>query len=109
MADRRIAWTETAAKQRRKILKYWRKRNKSNTYPLKLLQLSDEKTKLIAHNPELYHLTDYPNTRVIPMGHFSIYYQTTKNEVIITAFWDNRQNPKKLLKILKEQDGGSNR
>ena len=107
MADRRIVWTETAAKQRRKILKYWRKRNKSNTYPLKLLQLSDEETKLIAQNPELFHPADYPNTRVAPMGYFSIYYQTTKTEVIITAFWDNRQNPKKLLRLLKEQGSDS--
>ena len=109
MVDRRVVWTATVAKQRRKILKYWLKRNKSNTYPLKLLQLSDEKTKIIAQNPELFHLSDYPETRVAPMGHFSIYYnyKTTDTEIIITAFWDNRQSPKKLIRILKEQDSGS--
>jgi hypothetical protein len=34
------------------------------------------------------------------MGHFSIYYKTSPNQIIVMAFWDNRQDPKKLLKII---------
>ena len=34
------------------------------------------------------------------MGHFSIYYKLLDEKLIITAFWDNRQDPKKLLDIL---------
>ena len=37
------------------------------------------------------------------MGNFSIYYKVNKMEIIITAFWDNRQNPKKLLEILEKK------
>ncbi|MEM6525592.1 MAG: type II toxin-antitoxin system RelE/ParE family toxin [Bacteroidota bacterium] len=104
MADKKIIWTNTAARQRRNILQFWVKQNKSNTYSLKLLRLSNEKTKLIAKNPKLFRLSEHPDTHVAAMGHFSIYYKITENEIIITAFWDNRQDPKKLLKQLKDQD-----
>jgi plasmid stabilization system protein ParE len=58
MAKRTIVWTETAAKQRRQILKYWTERNQSTTFAEKLI------------------------------------------EIIVMAFWDNRQDPKKLLKAI---------
>lgn len=35
------------------------------------------------------------------MGHFSILYKLTESQLIITAFWDNRQDPKKLVEIIK--------
>ena len=89
MADKKITWTKTAARQRKNILQYWVKRNKSNTYSLKLLRLSNEKTKLIAKNPELFRRSEHPDTYVTTMGHFSIYYKITE---------------KKLLKQLKDQD-----
>lgn len=101
MAHRRVIWTETAAKQRNSILQYWVKHNKSNSYSIKLLELSNKKTKLIAMNPEMYKLSEYPDTRVASMGHFGIYYKIDRDDVIITAFWDNRQDPKKLLQELK--------
>jgi len=41
------------------------------------------------------------------MGHFSLFYKITDTEIIITAFWDNRQDPAKLLQLLKEQEGKS--
>lgn len=34
------------------------------------------------------------------MGYFSIYYKITDEQLIITAFWDNRQDPKKLLELV---------
>ena len=101
MAKKRIVWTETAAKQRNSILKFWIKNNQSKAYSLKLLELSNEKTEIIAKNPELYKKSDYPDTRVASMGHFSIYYKIEVDAIIITAFWDNRQDPKKLLKELQ--------
>ena len=35
------------------------------------------------------------------MGHFSILYKLAEEKLIITAFWDNRQDPKKLLELIK--------
>lgn len=105
MASKKIIWTETAARQRTSILEYWLHRNKSNTYPIKLLRLSNEKANQIAANPLLYKVADFPETRVATMGHFSLFYKITDTTIIITAFWDNRQDPQKLLQLLKEQRG----
>jgi hypothetical protein len=34
------------------------------------------------------------------MGHFSLYYKITPELIIVMAFWDNRQEPKTLLKVI---------
>ena len=36
------------------------------------------------------------------MGHFSILYKLIEEQLIITAFWDNRQDPEKLIDIIKK-------
>jgi hypothetical protein len=40
MAKRLVDWTETAARQRREILKYWVKNNGSTVYAEKLIDLT---------------------------------------------------------------------
>lgn len=97
---RKIIWTRTADIQLVGILEYWVKRNKSNKYSIKLLKLVVDRTNQIANNPESFKITDFKDIRVTSLGNYSIYYKTTKNEVIISAFWDNRQDPKKLLNSL---------
>ena len=79
--------------------------NQSNAYSLKLFQLSDEKANLIAENPLSYKKSEFPNTHVAAMGQFSMFYKITDAYIIITAFWDNRQDPKKLLELLKAPHG----
>ncbi|GAA3793289.1 hypothetical protein GCM10022271_26660 [Corallibacter vietnamensis] len=103
MAKRNVIWTRTADIQFVGILEYWVKRNKSNNYSKKLLKLVSERTKQIAEKPLIYKATDFKDTRVASLGNFSIYYKFNDTEIIITAFWDNRQNPKKLLKILENK------
>lgn len=105
MAQKKIIWTETAALQRRSVLEYWLQQNQSNVYPLKLLKLSNEKANQIAANPMLYKVADFPNTQVAVMGHFSLFYKIIDDCIIITAFWDNRQDPAKLLELLKAKHG----
>ncbi|MFN5169477.1 MAG: type II toxin-antitoxin system RelE/ParE family toxin [Cyclobacteriaceae bacterium] len=103
MAKRKVIWTETAAKQRRSILEYWLQRNKSSTYPSKLLRLSNEKAELVAENPLLFKQSEFADVRVATMGHFSLFYKVTPDTIVVMAFWDNRQDPKKLLNLLKAQ------
>jgi len=81
-------------------LEYWVKRNKSNTFSKKLVKLVSERTKQIAETPLINKATDFPDTRVASLGNF--YYKISDQNIIITAFWDNRQDQKKLLKILKD-------
>ena len=97
MAKKSIVWTETAAKQRREILRYWTLRNGSTLYAEKLIKLISKQINIIEKHPESFKETEFPNTRESALGHFSIYYSITDDKLIIMAFGDNRQSPKKLL------------
>ena len=103
MAKRNVIWTRTADLQFVGILEYWVKRNRSNTYSKKLLKLVSERTKQIAEKPFIYKTTDFKDVRVASLGNFSIYYKVSEKEITITAIWDNRQDPEKLLKILENK------
>lgn len=102
MASLKVVWTKTAYRQRDIIFKYWNKRNKNNNYSKKLLKEINSRTYQISNFPEIGKKVDFKNTRAVSLGHFSIFYQHIKNTIIITAFWDNRDDPSKLLSILKE-------
>jgi plasmid stabilization system protein ParE len=104
MAKRNVKWTRTADIQFVGILEYWVKHNKSATYSKKLVRLVAAQTKLIAETPFIYKRANFKDTRVAPLGNFSIFYKVTEEEILITAFWDNRQDPKKLLQILKNKE-----
>ena len=101
MAKRQIVWTLTAANQRRHILEYWIEHNQSTAYSEKLIEIFRERAQQLIENPKLGKKADFPKTRVISLGHFSIFYKVTKDRIIITSLWDNRQDPKKLLKLLE--------
>ncbi len=103
MARRNVVWTRTADLQFVGILEYWVKRNKSNSYSKKLIELVAERIKQISKTPFIYKLTDFEDTRVASLGNFSIYYKVNEEQIIIYAFWDNRQDPKKLLKVLQNK------
>jgi plasmid stabilization system protein ParE len=98
MAKRTIVWTDTAAKQRRQILKYWTERNQSTAFAEKLIEVTAKHLKVILKNPEAFKETEFDSLRESAMGHFSLYYKITETQIIVMAFWDNRQDPKKLLK-----------
>lgn len=102
MAERDVIWTKTADVQFVGILEYWVRRNKSADYSKKLIDIVAERTRQIAENPLLYKATDFQDVRVASLGHFSLYYKVSAQQIIITAFWDNRQNPEKLLRILMD-------
>ena len=101
MAKRIIVWTPTAINQRREILKYWTKRNGSPRYAQKLVKLTTFRLKIILKHTEADKKTVYPETRTSALGHFSILYKITDTELIVTSFWDNRQDPDKLDKIIR--------
>ncbi len=103
MAKRDIVWTRTADIQFIGVLEFWVKKNKSSIYSKKLLKLVTQRTLQISKTPFIYKLTNFNDVRMAPLGNFSIYYKVTDEQKLITAFWDNRQDPKKLLKILENE------
>jgi plasmid stabilization system protein ParE len=100
MVNRKIIWTETAAKQRREVFQYWNERNKTITYSEKLIEITRRHLEVISKNPRAFQETEIPNLRESAMGHFSLYYKFTEEYIVVVAFWDNRQDPKNLLKLI---------
>ncbi len=103
MAELSIYWTNTALKQRNYTFDYWNDRNKSTIYSKKLNASIKERTNILKTNPELGKKTEFNDTRVISLGHYSILYKKVNSKIIITGFWDNRQNPDKLLNFLSQE------
>jgi plasmid stabilization system protein ParE len=103
MAQRTVRWTRTTDIQYVEILGYWVKRNKSTTYSKKLIKIVAERTQQLAKTPFICKKADFKDTRVASLGNFSVFYKVTDNEILITAFWDNRQDQKKLLRILEDK------
>lgn len=104
MAQLNIYWTETAIRQRNYVLEYWVERNKSDTFSKKLYKRITERTSILKKQPEIGKPSNFQNTRLISLGHYSIFYQIQESKIIITGFWDNRQNPDKLLNFLKSSE-----
>lgn len=96
-------WTNTALKQRNYTVDYWNERNKSTAYSKKLSSSINERTNVLKTNPELGKKTEFNDTSVISLGHYSILYRKVNSKIIITCFWDNRQYPDKLLKFLSQE------
>ena len=102
MVKRKVVWTETAIRQRREIFKYWNERNQSKLYSKKLLSLIFNHIQIISTNPEAFKETEIGPIRESAMGHFSLYYITSEVQIVIVAFWDNRQDPDKLLELVSQ-------
>jgi plasmid stabilization system protein ParE len=100
MDELKIFWTDTAKRQRDHIFEYWNERNKSTNYSKKLNLSLEERTQLLKTQPEMGKKSEFENTRMISMGHYSILYKFILSKIIITGFWDNREDPKKLLNFL---------
>jgi len=101
MARLKIVWTITAINQRNTVFDYWNHRNKSKSFSKKLNSKIKERLVLLLTNPHLGKATSFKTSRVVSMGNYSIIYQANESQIIVTAFWDNRQDPKKLVEILK--------
>ena len=97
----KIVWTRTAELQFFHVLEYWIEKNKSLRYAEKLADLVWSRTIFLSQNPYTATETQIPDIRRSVLGPFSIYYKPQQEEILILAFWDNRQDPKKLKKLLQ--------
>ena len=103
MDSLKVFWTKTAIKQRNYIFEYWNKRNSSTNYSKSLNVKITERISLLKSQPKLGKKSDFEDIRVISLGHYSILYKFDKQRVIIVGFWDNRQDPTKLLQLLRNK------
>ena len=98
---KQVVWTLRAQDDRKKILNYWRQRNKSAVFSIKLNQLFINTINLIADFPKIGKPTSDNNARIKIIKDYLMIYQETDTTIYILTIWDSRQNPEKLEEILK--------
>lgn len=101
MAGRNVIWSSTADRQFADILLFWSKGTIQVHFSIKLVGIVPERTEQLAEAPFSSPLTDFKDNHVASLGNYSIFYRILENSIFITAFWDNRQDPEKLYKLLK--------
>lgn len=99
---KKIIWSRRAQNDRKEILSYWLKRNKTNTYSKKLNGLFIEAVKIISDYPDIGKITDEGRARIKIVGDYIIIYEIEKETILLLTIWDSRQNPEKLKEILKK-------
>lgn len=97
---RQVIWSLRAQQDKKEILEYWIKRNKSNSYSIKLNELFKESTKIIAGYPQIGKLTNEKNVRVKIVKDYLLFYEVTENHIFVLTIWDSRQDPDKLKVII---------
>ncbi len=102
MAPLKVFWTQTAILQRNLVFQYWNTRNKSKGYSVKLNIEIKERILLLKNYPLIGKKTELKNVRILSIKHYSILYKVEDSRILIMAFWDNRQDPRKLLKLLRD-------
>ena len=98
---RQIIWTERAQDDRKKILDYWRRRNKSATYSRKLNQMFREAIGIIRDYPQIGKPTTDKSARIKIVKDYLIIYQETVTKIFILTIWDSRQNPDKIQAVFE--------
>jgi toxin YoeB len=97
---KRVIWSPRAQTERKEILDFWFKRNKSKTYSRKLNRLFKEAINLIIDYPEIGNRADLENVRAKIIRDYIMFYEINDDELFILSIWDTRQNPENLkLKI----------
>ncbi len=96
-----IIWSHRALNDRKQILHYWKVRNQSNAYSIKLNLLFKKAIQLIATHPYIGRKTDIENIRAKVIRDYLIIYEETENRIEILTIWDNRRNPEELKKNIK--------
>ena len=98
---KKVIWTKTAKIQRQNILEYWAERNGNKKYCHKISSIVRNRIQFIDKFVYLGKETDFGDVRVTSAGHFSLFYRVLADKIIIMSLWDNRQDPDKLVDIVK--------
>lgn len=98
MAERTIIWAESAIQQRRKIFRYWNKRNGSSIYSIQLLSKIQFRLSFLVNYPEIGKKTNSPNVKALIIEKYSLFYTISSTHIEVVSFLDNRQNPSRICR-----------
>jgi plasmid stabilization system protein ParE len=95
MVKRRIIWSEEAKLELREILDFYKRRNKSSSYSLKLYKRFKLELEIIAKRPDIGIKTNRENTRGLIIEDYILFYEVRDMVIGVLELWDTRQNPDK--------------
>jgi addiction module RelE/StbE family toxin len=98
---KQVVWSLRAQQERKEILDYWRRRNKSNTYSKKLDLLFRESVRIVKDFPQVGKTADEKNTRIKIVKDYLLIYEETETQILILTIWDSRRDPDKLKESLQ--------
>ncbi|MEJ2053659.1 MAG: type II toxin-antitoxin system RelE/ParE family toxin [Calditrichaceae bacterium] len=101
---KKVIWSRLAHDDRLKILVYWKKRNKSDTYSKKLNQIFKYTAKLISKYPKIGKRTEIDGIRYKVVNVYLFTYRETKDFIEILTIWNSRQDPEKFERIIKKDN-----
>ena len=90
---KKIVWSKKALNDRQQILSYWRNRNHSDRYSIKLDQLFKEAIRIISEFPRIGKRTDVKDVRIKIVRDYFIIYEEAESEIRILTIWSSHQNP----------------
>ncbi|EKB59270.1 type II toxin-antitoxin system RelE/ParE family toxin [Bergeyella zoohelcum] len=91
MAKRKIIWTKKAHFERKEILDYWIKRNKSKNYSIKLNKLFIDTLKQVSECPTIGRITEFENVRVKIIRDYLLFYEYDSKQVKVLTIWDGNR------------------
>lgn len=98
----KVVWSVVASQQKNNAYNYWNKRNGSKDYSRKLSVAIRNRVNEIRRDPQSYKKSDYGDFHIAILWNYCIYYKIINQTILISAFWNARQNPEELLSILKK-------
>ena len=96
----KVVWTQTAYTQKLEIFEYWNLRNNSRRFSQSLEININSTLDLLKKFPRLGIKTQLKDVRVKIIKNYLLIYKVSKDTLYILLFWDSRQNPKDLERLL---------
>ena len=81
-----IIWSNKAKIKLYKILEFYKERNKSNSFSLKLYQRINKEVRQLRDHPKIGVNTDFEEIKALIVDDFLIYYEFTKELIAFTRF-----------------------
>ncbi len=93
MAERRIEWSIEARNDLFRILNFYRNRNESNKYSIKLNNKIYKTLLTLSKNPNIGLKTRFESVKTFNTGDYQIIYEIYDQHILVVLIWDCRRNP----------------
>jgi hypothetical protein len=100
MVEREVIWTQTAIDQFEVLLFFLQANNVTEKFAHNITTKLNEHIQLILQYPKCGKPYKMSKIREFVFDGFNIFYRVKTRQIIIHLFWDNRQDPVKLVKLL---------